>query len=152
TVLAEQRHQITSTLVALRNLSTVGRRVIDASRDNTVASLRALQPTLKQLVKAGDSLPKALDFGLTYPFPPNVQKAISGDFVRLPITLDLDATTILSNLLAKGGSTVTPPTLPSVPLPSLPPLPPLPPLPSLPPLPLPSLTPLPLPSILPSLP
>lgn len=144
TVLAAQRHQITSTLVALRNLSTVGQRVIDASRDDTVASLKALQPTLDELVKAGDALPKALDFGLTYPFPPNVQKAISGDFVRLHLTLDLDATTILSNLLTKGGgATVTPP---KVSLPSLPPLP----LPSLPPLPLPSLTPLPLPSVLPS--
>jgi phospholipid/cholesterol/gamma-HCH transport system substrate-binding protein len=144
TVLAEQREQITSTLVALRNLSTVGQRVIDASRADTVASLKALQPTLDQLVKAGDALPKALDFGLTYPFPPNVQKAISGDFVRLHMTLDLDATTILSNLLTKGGSgTVTPP---KVSLPSLPPLP----LPSLPTLPLPSLPPLPLPSVLPS--
>ena len=86
-----------------------------------------------------------MDFGLTYPFPPNVQKAISGDFVRLHLTLDLDAPTILSNLLAKGGPS------PSVPLPSLPPLP----LPSLPPLPLPSLPPLPVPSLpsaLPSLP
>lgn len=145
TVLAQQREQITATLVALRDLSTVGQRVIDASRADTVASLRALQPTLDQLVKAGDALPKALDFGLTYPFPPNVQQAISGDFVRLHMTLDLDATTILANLLTKGasGPVVTPP---KVPLPSLPPLP----LPSLPPLPLPSLPPLPLPSVLPS--
>lgn len=143
TVLAQQREQFTATLVALRDLSAVGQRVINASRDDTIASLRALQPTLDQLVKAGDALPKAIDFGLTYPFPPNVQKAISGDFVRLHVTADLDATTILANMLAKGGSTTLPP-LPQVPLPSLPPLH----LPSLPPLPLPSLPPLP--SVLPS--
>ena len=150
TVLAEQRRQITATLVALRDLGTVGQRVINASRDDTIASLKALQPTLDQLVKAGDALPEALDFGLTYPFPPAVQKAISGDFVRLHITLDLDATTVLANLLTKGGGSATQPTPPTVPLPSLPPLP----LPSLPPLPLPSLSTLPsiLPSGLPPLP
>jgi phospholipid/cholesterol/gamma-HCH transport system substrate-binding protein len=146
TVLAEQRPQITATLVALRDLSSVGQRVINASRDDTIASLKALQPTLDQLVKAGDSLPRALDFGLTYPFPPNVQKAISGDFVRLHITVDLDATTILSNLLTKGGGPGPAVTPPKLPLPSLPHLP----LPSLPPLPLPSLPPLPVPSVLPS--
>jgi phospholipid/cholesterol/gamma-HCH transport system substrate-binding protein len=146
TVLAQQREQFTAALVALRDLSAVGQRVINASRDDTIASLRALQPTLDQLVKAGDALPKAIDFGLTYPFPPNVQKAISGDFVRLHITADLDATTILANTLAKGGGPTTLPPLPQVPLPSLPPIP----LPSLPPLPLPSVPPLPLPSVLPS--
>jgi phospholipid/cholesterol/gamma-HCH transport system substrate-binding protein len=75
-----------------------------------------------------------------------VQKAISGDFVRLHVTADLDATTILANLLAKGGGSGPVITPPKVPLPSLPPLP----LPSLPPLPLPSLPPVPLPSVLPS--
>jgi len=155
TVLAQQREQLTGALVALRDLSVVGQRVINASRDDTVASLKALQPTLDQLVKAGDALPKAIDFGLSYPFPPNVQKAISGDFVRLHLTLDLDATTILANLLAKGGDAGEVPTVPGLPLP-LPSLPTLP-LPSLPPLPLPSL-PLPTPSnllpsgLLPSLP
>ncbi|NUT33620.1 MAG: MCE family protein [Hamadaea sp.] len=141
TVLAGQRAQLTAALVALRDLGSVGTRVIRASRDDTLASLKALQPVLDQLVRAGDALPKGLDMALSYPFPPNVQKAIAGDHVRLHITLDLDAGTILSNLVAKGGTTAPPsgPTLPPL-LPSLPPL-----LPSLPPL-LPSA----LPPILPS--
>ncbi|HCU49658.1 MAG TPA: mammalian cell entry protein [Micromonosporaceae bacterium] len=139
TVLAEQRAQLTSALTALRDLSTVGVRVIDASKKDTVASLNALQPILENLVAAGDALPKGIDFALSYPFPPNVQKAISGDFVRLHATLDLDATTILSNLLTSTGGLPLP-TLPKLPLPTLPPLPPL------PPLPLPSV----LPTILPS--
>src|SRR5262249_55595392 len=112
TVLAEQRRQITATLVALRNLSTVGQRVINASRHDAVASLRALHPPPDQLVEPGDAVPKALDFGLPSPSPPNVQKAISGDIVRLHVTADLDATTILSNLLSKGGGSgpvITPP-------------------------------------------
>jgi len=142
TVLAGQREQLTAALVALRDLGSVGKRVIDQSKADTLASLKALQPTLDQLVRAGDALPKGLDMMLSYPFPPNVQKAISGDYVRLHITLDLDAASILSNLVAKGTTPGTPtvPTVPGLPLPSLPPI-----LPSLPPI-----LPTTLPSILPS--
>lgn len=145
TVLAEQRPQLTAMLTALRDLGAVGERVIADSRDDTLRSLRALQPLLEQLVKAGDALPRGLDFALSYPFPPNVGKAIAGDFVRLHATLDLDAASILANALAAGPTTPGKPTTPGLPLPELP-LP----LPSLPALPLPSV-PLPLPSgILPS--
>ncbi|MEV0274062.1 MCE family protein [Hamadaea sp. NPDC050747] len=147
TVLAGQRVQLTAALVALRDLGSVGKRVIEQSKADTLASLKALQPTLDQLVRAGDALPKGLDLMLSYPFPPNAQKAIAGDYVRLHITLDLDAASILSNLVAKGTTPGTPtvPTLPGLPLPSLPPI-----LPSLPPI-LPSLPPiLPSSGILPS--
>jgi phospholipid/cholesterol/gamma-HCH transport system substrate-binding protein len=106
TVLAQQRQQLTDALTALGSLSTVGTRVVNDSRDATLASLRALQPILTQLVRAGDDLPKALNFLLTYPFPPNVTDAISGDFVNLHATIDLDGASILSNLLTQ---TQTPP-------------------------------------------
>jgi phospholipid/cholesterol/gamma-HCH transport system substrate-binding protein len=120
-VLAQQREQLTTALTALRDLSTVGVRVIDASKEDTVASLQALQPILENLVKAGDALPKGIDFALSYPFPPNARKAISGDFVRLHVTADLDATTILSNLAASAGGGLLPPI--TIPVPELPPLP-----------------------------
>jgi phospholipid/cholesterol/gamma-HCH transport system substrate-binding protein len=77
--------------------------VVNRSRDDTLAVLRSLQPILEQLVKSGDSLPKALDFMLTFPFPPNVSNAIVGDFVNLGATADLDAPTILSNLLVASA-------------------------------------------------
>ncbi len=140
TVLAQQREQLTHALTALKDLSTVGVRVIDASKKDTVASLQALQPILERLNEAGDALPKGINFALSYPFPPNVQKAISGDFVRLHITLDLDAAAILANLAASGPVL---PGLPQVPIPQLPQLP-------LPNLPLPTLLPTALPTILPS--
>jgi phospholipid/cholesterol/gamma-HCH transport system substrate-binding protein len=104
TVLAQQRQQLTTALTSLGKLSTVGTRVVNESRDATLASLKALQPILTQLVRAGDDLPKALNFLLTYPFPPNVTGAISGDFVNLHATVDLDGATILSNLLTVGPS------------------------------------------------
>ena len=155
-VLAQQRAQLTQALTALGNLSTVGTRVVNQSRDDTLASLAALQPILTQLVRAGDNLPNALSFLLTYPFPPNAQGAISGDFVNLHATLDLDGAAILANLLAAAPDAT--PAVPGAPAPGsgsgspLPPLPGLPPVPGLPlptpslPLPLPSLPGLPLPT------
>ncbi|WP_433058686.1 MCE family protein [Dactylosporangium sp. CS-033363] len=101
TVLAEQREQLTATLTALGDLGEVGTHVIEASRDDTLASLRALQPILQQLVRAGDALPGSLDFLLSFPFPPNISGAIVGDYVNLGATADIDATTILSNLLVQ---------------------------------------------------
>ncbi|WP_246001584.1 MCE family protein [Allorhizocola rhizosphaerae] len=151
-VLAEQRAQLTSALTALDRLSVVGTNVIEKSREDTLASLKALQPLLDQLVKAGDDLPKSFDFMLTYPFPPNVQKAIRGNQVNLHATLDLDSVAFLTqSLIAPPDTPLLPglPGLPNLPLPSLPiPLPSLP-LPSLPPLlPGPSGSPLlPLPSL-----
>ncbi|TDC64237.1 MCE family protein [Micromonospora sp. KC207] len=100
TVLASQRAQLTSALTALGELGRVGTRVVKRSRDDTLASVRALQPILEQLVRAGDDLPKSLDFMLSFPFPPNVTGAIVGDFVNLSVTADLDAAGILANLVA----------------------------------------------------
>jgi phospholipid/cholesterol/gamma-HCH transport system substrate-binding protein len=130
TVLAQQREQLTGALTALSSLSTVGTRVVNESRDATLASLQALRPLLDQLVRAGNDLPKALNFMLTYPFPPNVTGAISGDFVNLHATLDLNGATILANLLTAGptvpaqqgkpGGPASSLPIPQLPLPQLP--------------------------------
>ena len=179
TVLADQRAQLTSALTALGKLGKVGNRVIDASGDDVVANIKALRPILDQLTRAGDALPKSLDFLLTYPFPPNITGAIVGDAVNLRLTADLNASDVLANLLAsappaasgktgksgtRAGKSSTPAhgvpqpsasvpglTLPTA-LPCLSALPTLAPLPTL----LPCGTPLPgvsgLPNVLPSLP
>jgi phospholipid/cholesterol/gamma-HCH transport system substrate-binding protein len=140
--LAEQRTQLTAALTALDSLSAVGTRLVNTGRDDLLADLRALQPVLDQLVKAGDDLPKSLEFMLTYPFPPNVTKAITGDQVNLHATVDIDSVTFLAQTLIAPPDTA-PPLVPGLPpLPSLPPLPTLPPLP----LPTPSLPGLPLPT------
>jgi phospholipid/cholesterol/gamma-HCH transport system substrate-binding protein len=124
TVLAQQREQLTGALTALSGLSTVGTQVIDASREATLSSLHSLHPLLDQLVRAGDDLPKALNFMLTYPFPPNVTGAISGDYVRLHVTMNLNGATILANLLTQPAPSAPPagsappaakPVLPAVP-------------------------------------
>jgi phospholipid/cholesterol/gamma-HCH transport system substrate-binding protein len=126
TVLAEQRAQLTGTLTALGDLGRVGSRVVTKSRDDAVANLRALQPVLDQLVRAGDDLPRSLDFMLSYPFPPNADGAIVGDFMNLNAKADLDAATILANLLiapapARAPAPATAPPRPAAPRTQAPP-------------------------------
>jgi phospholipid/cholesterol/gamma-HCH transport system substrate-binding protein len=99
TVLADQRAQLTRTLTALDRLSTVGVRVIEGSRADTVAALRALTPTLSQLAAAGRDLPNALELLLTFPFPANAPAAIRGDYTNLAVTADLSVGDLLDNLL-----------------------------------------------------
>jgi phospholipid/cholesterol/gamma-HCH transport system substrate-binding protein len=137
-VLADQRVQLVQMLQALSKLGVVGTRVIKASREDTLADLRALQPILDQLARAGNYLPKALEIMLTFPFPRTIQDGVRGDFTNLYATADLDLRNVLRNLTveppppANGDPLPTPsapaaptlPTLPGVlPSPSVPPLP-----------------------------
>jgi phospholipid/cholesterol/gamma-HCH transport system substrate-binding protein len=95
-VLADQRKQLTTMLTALSELGDVGSRVIEASTDDTVANLKALQPVLTKLDEAGDSLPASLELLLTYPFPDRALAAMKGDYTNLHMTVDLDARSLLS--------------------------------------------------------
>jgi phospholipid/cholesterol/gamma-HCH transport system substrate-binding protein len=128
-VLADQRRDLTKMLTALSRLGTAGTKVVNASRDDTVADLKALQPILQQLNRAGDDLPNSLELLTTYPFPRNAVDAVKGDYVNLKITADLDLADLYGNLTGKpgkggGGSGKQPvptpslPSLPSVPLPT----------------------------------
>ncbi|GAB2860221.1 hypothetical protein GCM10027074_29240 [Streptomyces deserti] len=140
-VLADQRRDLTKMLTALSKLGKTGTRVVNASRDDTVANLRQLRPILQQLNKAGDDLPNSLELLTTYPFPRNATDAIKGDYVNLKVTADLDLASIYGNLTDKPGQgdggpdtpgTPDLPELPDVPLPTPPDLPDVPDAPDLP--------------------
>ncbi|MFI2432961.1 MCE family protein [Streptomyces sp. NPDC018693] len=136
-ILADQRHDLTTMLTALADLGRTGTQVVNASRDDTVANLKALRPILQQLVKAGGDLPNSLELLTTYPFPRNVVDAIHGDYVNLAVTADLDLTGIYGNLSDEPEEPVEPrepggalpdapkipddlPEVPGVPLPTTP--------------------------------
>ena len=93
-----QRDDLVKMLKALANLSSVATNVIKQSKTATVDSLQALAPTLTKLAEAGDSLPKALQVFLTYPFvdavvgtnPAQARNLHMGDYTNLSIKLDLD--------------------------------------------------------------
>jgi phospholipid/cholesterol/gamma-HCH transport system substrate-binding protein len=115
-VLSQERQQITTVLTSLNQLGAVATNVINASRDNTRASLEALRPILTQLSAAGADLPNSLELLTTYPFPKTIDKGIKGDYANLFITADLDLTQILQAEAGTGpfagSGTPAPPSLP----------------------------------------
>ena len=115
-VLADQRAELTRMLTALSDLGRVGTRVINASKADTLANLRALQPILTKLADAGANLPGALEMLVTYPFPQAAVGGIQGDYTNLRITTDLDLRNILTNL--NDGKDPGLPSLPPVPNPT----------------------------------
>jgi phospholipid/cholesterol/gamma-HCH transport system substrate-binding protein len=130
-VLADQRAQLTTLLTSLARLGTVGTKVVEASRADTVANLTALQPVLAALNEAGNDLPDSLQLLLTYPFPDQALTGVKGDYTNLHITAELGVGSLLA-LGSRPPSTSIPglPSLPSLPIPSLPTLPSLPGLPT----------------------
>jgi phospholipid/cholesterol/gamma-HCH transport system substrate-binding protein len=95
-----QRQDLVRMLQALDQLSDVGVRVIKASKDATIDSLRQLQPVLNQLAASGDNFVKAFNVFLTYPFvdevvgrDPQVARNLHmGDYTNLSIDLEVDLT------------------------------------------------------------
>jgi phospholipid/cholesterol/gamma-HCH transport system substrate-binding protein len=82
-VLAQQKDSLTSMVDALDRLSRTAVDTVNRSRDDLVADLKALQPTLQQLAKAGDNLPKALQVLVTFPFTDQVLNDIKGDYLNV---------------------------------------------------------------------
>ncbi len=89
-VLTEQREELTQVLTSLDRLGDVAVRVINESKTNTVADLRALQPILTELANAGKAFPDSLELLLSYPFPRTVTEGITGDYANLFVTADID--------------------------------------------------------------
>jgi phospholipid/cholesterol/gamma-HCH transport system substrate-binding protein len=93
-----QRADLVRMLQALSNLSSVGVRVIQASKESTIDSLRNLAPVLESLAKAGQDFPDSLQVFLTYPFidaavgrDPQVARNLHmGDYTNLSVSLSLD--------------------------------------------------------------
>jgi phospholipid/cholesterol/gamma-HCH transport system substrate-binding protein len=103
-VLADERAQLTKLLTGLNNLGTVATRVIEATQQNTIADLKALQPVLGALAASGQDLPNALELITTYPFPRTVadpagKGGIRGDYANLYVTIDGDPSSLVQNLL-----------------------------------------------------
>ncbi|MFT7836392.1 MCE family protein [Saccharothrix sp. BKS2] len=124
-VLGEQRTQLVTLLQSLDALSDVAVDTVTRSKDDVVADLRALAPTLRKLVEAGSDLPNAFELLLTYPFPDASIPAVRGDYTNLYADIDLDLGSIVDNL-GRSRQSVLPEvpvlpgitgTAPSVPLP-----------------------------------
>jgi phospholipid/cholesterol/gamma-HCH transport system substrate-binding protein len=100
TSLDQQRGDLVRMLRALNRLGDVGVRVIRASKDSTIESLRLLDPVLTELAATGDNFAKSFNVFLTYPFvdevvgrDPQVARNLHmGDYTNLSIELDVSVT------------------------------------------------------------
>ncbi|MET9145205.1 MCE family protein [Streptomyces sp. NPDC004042] len=99
--LDEQRGALLTMLRSLDTLSGVAVSTVNASKDDMVADLKALAPTLKALADAGADLPDSLQVLLTYPFTDEVMTGIKGDYLNVYL-----------NMAAVPGTQIIPPLVP----------------------------------------
>lgn len=124
---------------ALRRTAQLSREIVPLiarTRDDLVADLRHLTPTLRALGQEGDDLALTLERLGSFPFPSNAMSTLKGDYAGAYANLPLDIDW-LNELIRQrsGGDSPVPdgPLLPPLGVPGLP----LPQLPALPGLPLP---------------
>jgi phospholipid/cholesterol/gamma-HCH transport system substrate-binding protein len=116
-VLNSQRDQLVDMLKALDRLSGVAVDTVHRGRDDLLADLRALTPTLRQLAKAGDDIPNSLQLLLTYPFPDYALNDLKGDYFNTDVYVNIDLSTTLGNLLRSSQPAAAIPGSPGQPLP-----------------------------------
>jgi phospholipid/cholesterol/gamma-HCH transport system substrate-binding protein len=88
-VLDQQRGSLVTMLRSLDTLSGVAVDTVNQSKDDMVADLKALAPTLQRLADSGKNLPDSLQVLLTYPFTDEVLNGVKGDYLN--VYLDLTA-------------------------------------------------------------
>lgn len=93
-VLAEQRANLVTMLGSLDKLSGIAVDTVHRSKDDVVADLTALAPTLRSLSEAGADLPQAMEVLLTYPFTDEVLAGTKGDYMNTYLDLNLDPDTV----------------------------------------------------------
>ncbi|UJW36320.1 MCE family protein [Saccharothrix sp. AJ9571] len=126
-VVTTQRDQLVGMLQSLDKLSEVAVSTVDASRDDLIADLRALEPTLEKLAEAGQNLPTALKILPTYPFPDAAGAVVKGDYANVRARVDLNLDSLVQNFLNSSQPPIALPQNPSAPPPPSLPLPTAPP-------------------------
>jgi phospholipid/cholesterol/gamma-HCH transport system substrate-binding protein len=106
-VLNTQRDQLVTMLKSLDTLSGVAVDTVNQSQNQLVTDLKQLRPTLAQLAKAADNLPKSLQVLITYPFTDYTVNDVKGDYFNADVRLDLDLSRVLSDI-ANSSTPVIP--------------------------------------------
>lgn len=130
-VLNQQREQLVQMLSAMNRLSGVAVDTVGKSKQDLVADLRSLDPTLRRLADTGKNLVPAVNYLQTYPFPPDATRTLRGDYFNADIFVDLDLSSVVENMIKAQPQLPAAPQPPPVPMPLSPvPLPPTPQLPN----------------------
>jgi phospholipid/cholesterol/gamma-HCH transport system substrate-binding protein len=94
-VLNRQHRALMTMLRQLDRLGVVGTRVLDASTENIVASLRHLKPTLTKLGDVGDSLADGLSMLASFPFPKEAATIVKGDYANAVFHMDINLNNVI---------------------------------------------------------
>lgn len=108
TVLNQQHRGLVKMLTSLDRLGKVGTTVIQQSRTNVVASLKALGPTLKGLADAGNSLVPGLMLMASFPFPPAAATLAKGDYSNALFAMNFNLNTLVQRSLTGGNVSIVP--------------------------------------------
>lgn len=100
--LEDQRGSLLTMLRSLDTLSDTAVSTVNASKDDMIADLKAIAPSLKALADAGTDLPDSLQVLLTYPFTDEVLSGVKGDYLNVYLTM-----------AAPRGTTIIPPLIPA---------------------------------------
>ncbi|MET7745646.1 MCE family protein [Streptomyces sp. NPDC005385] len=100
--LEDQRGSLLTMLRSLDTLSDTAVSTVNASKDDMIADLKAIAPSLKALADAGTDLPDSLQVLLTYPFTDEVLSGVKGDYLNVYLTM-----------AAPPGTTIVPPLIPA---------------------------------------
>jgi phospholipid/cholesterol/gamma-HCH transport system substrate-binding protein len=103
-VLNQERGKLVTLLDSLSNLGSVATRVINATQEELVTSLKALDPVVTRLAAAGDNFPESLRIAGTFPFPLGLTRTfIRGDYANLDAVFDLSITDQLCGFVGRGN-------------------------------------------------
>lgn len=94
-IMAKQRKDLVRMLTSTSQLSEVATTTIARSRDALLKNLRTLEPVLTQLAASGRSIPAALEYLLTFPFPTNGLQALKGDYFNFDLEVKLSELDLL---------------------------------------------------------
>ncbi|MFD9586757.1 MCE family protein [Streptomyces sp. NPDC059980] len=100
--LEDQRGSLLTMLRSLDTLSDTAVSTVNASKDDMIADLKAIAPSLKALADAGTDLPDSLQVLLTYPFTDEVLSGVKGDYLNVYLAM-----------AAPRGTTIIPPLIPA---------------------------------------
>lgn len=97
-ILAEQTPDIMAMLREVNAFGVVGADVISRAREDLVADLRALRPTLQALANSGADFPVALGIIPTFPIPDAALDVTLGGSMNAWLAIDLSVADTLRNL------------------------------------------------------
>lgn len=137
-ILADHHDELIKMLSALDRLGEVGTRVVEATKEDLLDSLRHLRPILREIADVDEDLAEALGLLISFPFPIESNDIVHGDYANTDIVFSFDLDQFLRQVGSGDGGPGGPdiPGLPGIPgIPGLPQLPGLPGLPEVPGLP-----------------